>query len=170
MAPISLLALVLGLLMTSSAWADRITLTTPVVVDPPQAQRIDIKQDWVVNPETKTLIIPYEIQDTTGTPIRDANTFNSIHRFVCQNIPAPYPDNLHCTGPGTPDSCCTASMTGTCNVPVSTCFSDIFGRAIACPADAGKTLGGGLKALILNEMKQAGVVFPGGFNGTFDAP
>ena len=152
------------LLSLGMVQADTITLTAPQTLDPVQATKIKFIDFAVVNAE-QTLIVHYQWMSANGTPIRDPDTFNATKTWVCRNIPAPSPDNLHCTGPGTPDACCTASGTGTCNVPIDTCFSDVFRFSVRAQ-DVGTPIGMGLRQLIWARMRQE--IRAGGVDGSFD--
>lgn len=144
--------------------ADRITLNQSQTLDPPVATKLDFL-GFQVNVAAQELTVHYRWLSPDDTPIRDADSFNATRTWVCRDIPAPFPDNLHCTGPGTPDACCTGSMTGTCNVPLDDCFTSVF-RFQVRAQDVGTPIGIGLRQLIWNQMRQE--IRPGVIDGTFD--
>ena len=146
------------------AWAITITLSTSETVNVPTA----LKVRWLtltVDISQKLATITYQFLDPTDTPIREADTFRATKTFRCQDIPAPYPDNNHCLGPNDPVACCTNTLTGTCNVIISSCFTDTFLYTLES-GDVGKKVGVILRNKLWNQMKTT--ILTGGNDGTFN--
>lgn len=135
---------------------DKITLTTPEPLSPSTAAKVDIL-GYTIQVSEKKLTVTYQFLDATDTPIHLAGAGQSRLTWVCQDIPAPFPDNTHCIGSGNPDACCINAGMGICDVPISTCFS----AQIENPSR-------GLLQVIWTRMRQAGGIRPGGLNGNLD--
>ena len=154
--------MLIALLFASVAYGQgKITLDTPEVVDSPVATQLNWRKVII---EKGRLVVEYQLLDSTGAPIRNAGSFQSNHRYVCENVPTPG-ENAECLGAGNPTPCCTGAGTGTCDGFDDTCFSDIFGFQIRAQ-DVGTPIGVGLRSLLFNRFK-ADVLSPGN-DGTFE--
>jgi len=129
------------------AQADRLTLTTPQLVAPPEATDIEVaKYVFDIEDRTNLLTVTFYYLDADGNRIYGLDE-KIRQNWRCRNIA----DN-----PTTPED------------ETNTCWSDVIRYAIRCPQDEGTFIGIGLRTLIWNKMKNDPSIVTPGNDGTFD--
>jgi len=129
------------------AQADRLTLTTPQLVAPPEATDIEVaKYVFDIEDRTNLLTVTFYYLDADGNRIYGLDE-KIRQNWRCRNIA----DN-----PTTPED------------ETNTCWSDVIRYAIRCPQDAGQFIGIGLRTLIWNKMKNDPAIVTPGNDGIFD--
>jgi len=160
----TLIALLLTLIFTGTLFADSITLNSSEDLSVPSSQKIGGWYIDLISQSSKTLVVKYYWEDSSGKPIILDGKRNAWLTWECRNIEVPG-TNAECTDIGVPYECCTGAGTGTCDDMIDTCFTDVFGFEIRAQ-DVGTTIGIGLRDLLWNKMKVD--ILSGGNDGSFD--
>ena len=144
------------------AGADSITLNSAENLAVPTSRHIANWHISRIDPAEKLLRVRYQWATDDNKIIK--TTPSGWNTWDCRDIEVPG-ENINCTAAGEPWECCTGNTTGTCDDMVDTCFTDVFAFTIRAQ-DVGTSIGGGLKTLIWNRMKQD--ILSETNNGTFD--
>lgn len=131
------------------AYAQDATLSAPVPLSVPTANHIQISNIEIM-PVSKIMRVTYRWLDANKRAIVTTDGMKTDRIWSCTESAGEPVAN--CTDVGTPYPCCTGVGTGTnCKAP-DTSFSDIFGFKMRTE-DVGKSIGIGLRTLIVAKMK-----------------